>query len=80
MSNREFMQWACFHSISPIDDERCFDLPAAMIRQTIFGAHAGKDQSVPPLSDFLPFAQKPTAQTDVDAALIAWAKANEAKA
>lgn len=55
MSYREFVQWAAFHSVSPIDDERAFDLGPALVRATIAAAHGSKD--VNPI-DLLPFRKR----------------------
>lgn len=72
MSHREFMQWAAFHSISPIDDERAHDLGPALIRATVAAAHGAKD--VNPI-DLLPFRKRMSdAFEGAEKALARWAE------
>lgn len=50
---RELLQWRAWDAVQPIGDERCFDLPAAMIRRTALNV-AGCT-SVPSIAELMPF-------------------------
>lgn len=44
MPVREFVTWLAFHRTSPIDDSRCFDLPAARVSTNVLRAFGGKSK------------------------------------
>lgn len=74
MTNREFIQWAAYHSISPIDDERCHDLGPALVRATIAAANGAKD--INPI-DLLPFRKRISDAFDgFERGLARWAEKN----
>lgn len=72
MTNREFMQWAVWNSVSPIGDERCHDLGPALERMTTAQIHSPKGTQFE-LQDFLPFSLKPKFN-DIEAGFMRWAK------
>ena len=79
MSYREFIQWQAFNSISPIGDERNADIGPALTRQLMVQLQSTKSAPRHPLEDFMPFRPRtPPPETDLDAALIAWARSNGA--
>lgn len=55
------MQWAAFDSISPIGDERAFDLGPALIRKTLVELKGAKDVE---LRHFMPFGGRQEEQED----------------
>lgn len=54
MTHREFLSWKAFHRMSPLDDERCFDAPAARVAYTVSRANGGKSE----YESFLPYRNK----------------------
>lgn len=50
MTHREFMSWCVFYQLSPFDDERCFDAPAARVAEQVSISRKGKAR----FKDFLP--------------------------
>lgn len=66
MSYREFAGWRAFFLREPFDDARCFDLPGAQLRHLYANSHRGANTPAMPLSDFLPFGEKPD-ESDLDA-------------
>lgn len=54
MGAAEFRRWLQFHRESPIGDDRCHDLPGAMVRQTLAAIHRDPKTPAPSLDDFLP--------------------------
>jgi hypothetical protein len=56
MSLEEFMDWLAWDSVSPIGDERCFDLPGAMQRQVQIAL--ARSKRPPDLDSLLPFRQQ----------------------
>jgi hypothetical protein len=54
MTHREFVGWRAFFRREPFDDARCFDLPAAMLRQLYVNSHRKPGSRPHPLQDFLP--------------------------
>lgn len=75
MSNREFTQWLAFHTKSPIDDERCFDLGPALIRHTHIAGNTPKDKHPPSIEALLPFSERPRELNDFERGLLQWAEA-----
>lgn len=72
MTFREFMQWFARHLVSPLDDERRFDLGHAMTRRLLVQIHT-KHGSKHPLQDFLPFHPKPDIN-EAERAFLRWAQ------
>lgn len=76
MTAREFTQWAAFHSISPIDDERAHDLGPALVRATLAAVHGGKVNPV----ELLPFRIRLSDDFDgAEKTLMKWAEMQGAK-
>lgn len=50
MTRREFVSWKVFYRLSPFDDERCFDAPAARVAEQVSVSRKGKAR----FKDFLP--------------------------
>lgn len=50
MTHREFIAWTLFYRLSPFDDERCFDAPAARVAEQLSISRKGKAR----FKDFLP--------------------------
>lgn len=74
MGQREFTQWLAFHILSPIDDERCFDLPAALQRHTLISLHTPRGKSTPPIQELLPYALRPQGLNDFEREILRWAE------
>jgi hypothetical protein len=60
MTHREFVWWRALFEISPFDDERCFDLPAAHIATQVNLLRGGEAE----LKDFIPYRRKEPAPPD----------------
>lgn len=74
MSHREFTQWLAFHTKSPIDDERCFDLGHALVRHTQIASNTPKDKSLPSIESLLPFSERPRDLNEFERGLLQWAE------
>ena len=74
MSNRELTQWLAFHSKSPIDDERCFDIGPALIRHTHIASNTPKEKSLPSIESLLPFSERPRDLNEFERGLMQWAE------
>lgn len=73
MANREFTQWLAFHQLSPIDDERCYDLPAALARHTLISMHTPKGKRPPDLEELMPYALQPELN-EFEREILRWAR------
>lgn len=54
MTHREFVSWRAMFRVSPFDDERCFDVPAAQVAFEVNRMRGGST----PFPDFLPYRFK----------------------
>lgn len=60
MTHREFVWWRALFALSPFDDERCFDLPAAHVAREL-RVTRGKSASI---NDFMFYSRKPAEPLD----------------
>lgn len=68
MTHREFVSWRALFRISPFDDERCFDVPGALVAFEVNRMRGGST----PFGDFIPHRFKPPEPVagDVDRGLM----------
>lgn len=59
MTHREFLSWCVFYQLSPFDDERCFDAPAARVAEQVSISRKGKAR----FKDFLPHRKAKVGET-----------------
>ena len=70
MTYAEFLEWARIFAAEPFDDRRCFDQPAAEIRQMYVNSHRGEGKSAFQLAAFMPYAER-KAPAELDAEILA---------
>jgi hypothetical protein len=54
MTHREFVSWKAFFKLSPFDDQRCFDAPAARVATATIRSQGGKAK----FEDFMPYRKQ----------------------
>lgn len=70
MTHAEFLDWAREFAREPFDDRRCFDQPAAEIRQLYANAHRPKERAPYTLAELMPYRDRTDAEPDIDAQIL----------
>lgn len=74
MTYAEFLDWSREFALEPFDDRRCFDQPAAEIRQLYVNSHVGAGKPLHPLDKFMPYRDVTPVEAgdgDIDAKVLA---------
>lgn len=71
MTHREFAEWCWVFDRQPFDDQRCFDLPAALQISHLLNLHLREGMQPFTHHDFMPFTPRPPpADEDIDQLVI----------
>jgi hypothetical protein len=74
MTYAEFLDWSREFASEPFDDRRCFDQPAAEIRQLYVNSHVPEGKPLHELDRFMPYREVKAVDadsSDIDAKVLA---------